>query len=205
MKIINGGEMVNVSEIINNLLEFYNFNNKTVITVGAGGGQLIGYANNAKNILAIDNNEKAIEQLKENVSKLGLGGKYEYYCSDFFDSNLKADVILFEFCLHEIKNPLKALIKAQDAACDILIVDHLPNSEWAYIADEDLKVLSSNNVLNEFVCKKSAEFKAIQKFSNYDELYNKVSVQGENSISRIKKYIGQRNIEIEMLYGMMQL
>lgn len=40
-----------VNLIIKNLLEFYDFNQKVIVSVGAGGGQFVEYTEDAKNIL----------------------------------------------------------------------------------------------------------------------------------------------------------
>jgi len=50
-----------INKILKNLYEFYDLADHTIITVGAGGGQLIGYGNKAKKVLAIDYDREALD------------------------------------------------------------------------------------------------------------------------------------------------
>ena len=59
-----------------NLARFYEFADKEVIHVGAGGGQMIDYVA-AKKVIAIDNDEFAIKLLKEQVRLKGLENKFQ--------------------------------------------------------------------------------------------------------------------------------
>lgn len=190
-----------VNEIVNNLLEFYNFNDKTVVSVGAGGGQLIAYGRTAKKVLAIDYDKGALDRLKENLLKAGLDDKFTLIHSDFYDSRLQGDVVMFEFCLHEMKDPEAALKQALTMAPSILITDHCPDSEWAYIGDEKEKVAKSWAAIELHDVKKVLRYDTVQFFNDYEELYQKVKVQGAKSIERIKGYKDKRNITIPMSYG----
>jgi len=62
-----------VGLILHNLLAFYDFTGKTVVAVGAGGGQLAGYGFQAKRVIAVDRDPAAMDQLKAVSSRLGLG------------------------------------------------------------------------------------------------------------------------------------
>ncbi|MBI9052648.1 MAG: methyltransferase domain-containing protein [Bacteroidales bacterium] len=186
--------------LINNILAFYDFNNKTIISVGAGGGQLIEYGRNSKKVIAIDNDEFALKQLNINLKKSQLEYKFQLVHSDFENYTEQADVVLFEFCLHEMQNPELAIKHAQSLASNIIIADHSINSEWAYIADETEKVSKSWKSANLFPICKSQEFIALQIFKDYDELYQKVKIQGINSIKRIEHYKSKENIVIPMIY-----
>ncbi|HEX7492623.1 MAG TPA: hypothetical protein VF346_00250, partial [Bacteroidales bacterium] len=61
-----------IKKIINNLLEFYDFSSRTIITVGAGGGQLIEYGRISKKVLAIDFDKESLQKLKDNLIRSGL-------------------------------------------------------------------------------------------------------------------------------------
>jgi len=189
-----------ISEIINNLLSFYDFSNKTIVSVGAGGGQFISYAKVAHHVIAIDNDKAALDRLNENISNSGLTEKFTLIHSNFSDVNVEGDVVLFEFCLHEMENPQLMLQHAKAVANNVIIADHGVNSQWAFIADETAKAENSwAQVLNNHI-QKIVTHKAEQYFSSYNQLYEKVKVQGMNSIDRIGKFKECSNIVIPMEY-----
>ena len=101
-----------IKRLINNLLEFYDFENKAILSVGAGGGQLIEYGRHAKHVTAIDNDKAALDKLKQNLIASGLDDKFTLVHSDFYAADFKADLLLFEFCLHEMEDPEAAIRRA---------------------------------------------------------------------------------------------
>ncbi|MFA8449370.1 MAG: class I SAM-dependent methyltransferase [Bacteroidales bacterium] len=189
-----------INKIIQNLLDFYDFKDKKILSIGAGGGQFIAYGKSAKHVIAIDNDLKALDRLKDSVHRLGLNDKFTLVHSDFKDVNYKVDVVLFEFCLHEMENHSLLLNLAFNMGQDIIIADHSVDSEWAFIADEIDKAEKSWNAVHGFKVKKEQCFKSEQFFEDYEELFNKVKAQGENSIKRIEKYNKQKSIIIPMGY-----
>lgn len=189
-----------INQIIDNLLNFYDFKNQTVISVGAGGGQFIDYGYTSKHVFAIDNDKGALGRLEDNLKEYKLQDKFTLVHSDFHDSETKGDLVMFEFCLHEIKNPVSALSHALTMASNILIIDHWLDSEWAYIVDEEIKVSDSWNAVLNFKIKKIRKYKTFQYFNDYDELFQKVKIQGHNSIKRIKKYEAMNGFSIPMSY-----
>ena len=190
-----------INRIIANLLEFYDFNNKSIVTVGAGGGQLIEYGRVSKHVFAIDYDREALDKLKVNLVNSGLDDKFELVHSDFNRSGVKGDVVMFEFCLHEMEDPLSALKHALTMVPDVLILDHWPDSQWAFFGDEDQKIVKSWAALDEFPVKKIQKYDTVQFFHDYEELYQKVKPQGEVSINRIKGFQGSTNFTIPMSYG----
>jgi predicted RNA methylase len=190
-----------VKTIVANLLSFYDFENQTIISVGAGGGQFIEYARTAYKVYAVDNDIEALNNLSVSLEKANLSDKYTLIHADFEQTNLKGDVVLFEFCLHEMKNAEAAIKRALTMAPVVLISDHLPNSEWAFIVDEDLKVANSWNAIANFNLRKCEMCDTTQSFSDYEELYQKVKGQGEEAVKRISKFVNQACIEIPMSYG----
>ena len=188
-------------KLIGNLLDFYDFKNKTIVSVGSGGGQLIEYGHAAKKIFAIDNNEEALRKLKESLAKSSLDDKFTLVYSDFYLADQKGDVVMFEFCLHEMPDQVKAVDHAGEMADDILVLDHWPESEWAYYVAEDKIVDKSWQALRSFHFRKVQKYEAAQLFKDYEELYQKVKVMGEVSINRINPFIGQKNFSIPMAYG----
>jgi hypothetical protein len=189
-------------KLIANLLAFYDFAGKTVIAVGAGGGQMIEYARAAGHVLALDSDPAALDKLREKLRAAGLEDRVTPVLGDFTESNLKADAVLFEFCLHEMPDPAKAVTHARGMARDIVIFDHWPGSEWSYLAAEDEKVAAGWAALVRFPVKKKQRHAAVHAFQDYDELHEKLKGQGETAMARIAKYKGQTGIRITMAYGL---
>jgi hypothetical protein len=192
----------NYAKLVDNLLAFYNFADKAVIAVGAGGGQLIGYGRVAARVLALDSDAAALEKLRESLKTAELEDRFTLILDDFYKADLKADAVLFEFCLHEMPDPAAAVERARGMARDVIIFDHWPGSEWSYVAAEDQKVAASWAALVRFPVKKKQRHEAAQSFKDYDELYEKVKGQGETALSRIERYKGQTGIRIPMTYGL---
>jgi hypothetical protein len=190
------------AKLVENLLSFYNFTDKTVIAVGAGGGQLIGYGRAAGHVLALDNDAAALEKLRERLKTAGLEDRFTLVLDDFYKSSLKADAVLFEFCLHEMPDPAAAVEHARGMARDVIVFDHWPGSEWSFAAAEDQKVAAAWASLVRFPVKKKQMYEAVQAFQDYDELYEKVKGQGETAISRIAPYKGRTGIRLPMAYGL---
>jgi 16S rRNA G966 N2-methylase RsmD len=190
-----------INAIIKNLLGFYNFDDKIVISVGAGGGQLIEYGRAAKKVIALDNNATAIQKLRENLINRNLEQTFEVMEANFYKIHLKGDVVFFEFCLHEMPEPAKAIKHALTMASQVLIMDHDPQSKWAYYAAEDHKVSASWKALEAFDIKKRQLFTANQVFQDHNELYEKLKSQSEESIKRISEFSSMKNIIIPMPYG----
>ncbi|MBP7461682.1 MAG: hypothetical protein KBA26_10375 [Candidatus Delongbacteria bacterium] len=192
---------VNIDEMINNLLEFYSFDNKTIISVGAGGGQFIEYGRRSKRVIAIDNSLPALTALEKALQSKCLTDKFTLIHSDFYQTDVKGDVVLFEFCLHEMEDSIRAIDHALTMAPCVVVSDHWPESEWAYIADEREKVIHSWGGLERFTFQKIQRYDTHHYFLDYQELLMKVKVQGETSIRRIESYRGRINITIPMSYG----
>jgi len=191
----------NVNAIIANLLSFYDFKDKTIISVGAGGGQFIEYARSVRKVYAVDNDSEALSRLSDSLAKAGLADKFTLLHSEFEQVSLQGDVVLFEFCLHEMADAEVAIKRALTMAPTVLISDHLPGSEWAYIVGEEQKVANSRKAVEHFTIKRHVEFDSCQRFADYNELYQKVKGQGDEVIRRISKYKNQTRFEIPMSYG----
>lgn len=196
---------VDINEVIDNLYKFYKFDNKVIISVGSGGGQFIEYGRNSKHVIAIDNDQEALTSLEKALQKKQLINKFTLIHSDFYEVKIKGDVVFFEFCLHEMSDTELAINHALTMAPCILISDHWPESEWAYIVDEKEKVIHSWLRLKKFAFTKVQRFDTYQFFKNYQELFSKVKVQGEKSIDRIKQYKSRTNFKIPMSYGFVQI
>jgi predicted RNA methylase len=189
-------------KMVADLLAFYDFEDRLVLTVGAGGGQLIEYGRAARKVLALDSDAAALDKLRENLRIAGLEDKFEPVLGDFFEAGLKADVVLFEFSLHEMADPRAALERARRLAPAVVVFDHGPGSLWSYMAGEEDKVVAAWAAVCRFPVEKTRMYDGVQVFPGYEELFQKVKGQGEISLARIEKYRGQAGIRIPFTYGL---
>jgi hypothetical protein len=189
-------------KMVADLLAFYRFDGLTVLTVGAGGGQLIEYGRSVRKVLALDRDAPALDRLRENLKAAGLGDKFEPVLGDFFTTDLAADVVLFEFSLHEMADPGAALERARRLAPAVIVFDHGPGSLWSYIAAEEDKVVAAWAAVCRFPVRKSRIHDGTQIFAVFEDLFDKVKGQGETSLARIERYRGQADIRVPMSYGL---
>jgi hypothetical protein len=190
----------NIDTIINNLKSFYDFSGKKVIHVVAGGGQLIGYADLAGSVFCVDNEREAVEQLKRVLAETSFKHKFTISHGDFLSVTNKADVVFFELCLHEMDRPREALEHASLLAPEILVLDHTPESGWAWHICEEEKARRSWKAVSFLAGVTRKTFWAQQHFNNHQELLERVKVMGEAAVMRASRYKGKTNIEIEMIY-----
>jgi hypothetical protein len=189
-------------KMVADLLAFYDLKDKTILSVGAGGGQLIEYGRAARKVLALDSDAQALEKLRENLRASGLEDKFMPVQGDFFQAEMRADVVLFEFCLHEMADPGAAVERALGLAPAVVVFDHWPGSPWSFIAAEEEKVAASWAALGRFPVKKTRTFEIVQVFDGYEQLHLKVKGQGETALARIAAFKGQADIRIPMTYGL---
>lgn len=188
--------------IIRNLLSFYDFNGKKMIAIGAGGGQFVSYGRAPRRIVAIDQDAAALSELREAVAKNNMNDKFEFVHGDFLSMDLpvRGDVVLFDFCLHEMADAALALTRAGRMAGDVVVLDHGRTSEWAYYVVEEEKVKRSWRTLERFGVAWHQEYSAEHKFKDHAELLAKVKVQGPTAIERIEKFKTQTDITIPLTY-----
>jgi tRNA A58 N-methylase Trm61 len=190
--------------IIKNLVAFYDFGGKDVLHVGAGGGQLIGYAHLPRKITAVDSDRAAVECLRKKISECDLDDKFTTIEGDFHAHRVQADVVFFEFCLHEMADPVRAIGHAATLAPHTLIIDHLPESEWSWCACETEKISASWTAIEETPLRRKRFFDAKQRFVDFGELSNRLAALGEETAKRIRRYESCGScggIEISMPYG----
>jgi predicted RNA methylase len=188
--------------ILQRLLAFYDFSGKNVLAVGAGGGQFAEYARSMRKVLAVDRDLAAMRQLQEAAARLNLQDRFEYWTGDFADCGRRADVVLFEFCLHEMDDPSAAVHKAATLAPEVVVIDHAPGSPWVFFTGEDNKVALSWLALSRMQVMRQCSYAGEQRFAHYDELHAKVKSQGDESIRRIERFREQTNIIIPMTYAL---
>jgi hypothetical protein len=186
--------------ILHDLESCYDFGGKSVIHVGAGGGQLIGYARNARSVLGADTDAAAVERLLARVRESGLAGRFRVTRSDILSVAERADVVFFEFCLHEIVDPLTALDHARRLAPDVLVADHAPGSQWAWHLFESEKVLRGWAAVERFPLALDRTFTAVQRFPDHAGLLARVQVLGEDVIRRTGEYRDRLDFTIAMPY-----
>jgi tRNA G37 N-methylase Trm5 len=188
------------AQLTRNVLRFYDFRNKVVLFVGAGGKQLLGPFAGTKKLIAIDQDIEALRELAANVAANGMQDSVEVVGSKFEDVALSGDTVYFEFCLHEMADPQRALTHAKNLARDIVVYDHSPDSEWIFYGAEEDKVRCSTQAMERFGLRGHERFQAEQRFKDYAQLLAKLSAQGPIAIQRIERFAGATNIVIPMRY-----
>ena len=188
--------------MMHNLMSFYDFKDKTLVSIGAGGEQSIRYGHPPRRIVAIDQDANALDRLRVAVAESNMSDKFKFVHGDFLTMDLPArgDVALFDFCLHEMADVALALTRAGRLAPDVVVFDHGRASEWAYYVVEEAKVGLSWETLERFKVAQHREFATEQEFRDYTELLAKVKPQGEIAIQRIEKFKGRTGITIPMTY-----
>jgi len=189
-------------QMAQNIRQFYSFPGKKVLAVGAGGGPLTNLVLESRKLIVIDKDPAAIRQWEAKVIAEGLQNRVDVIHADFCETSPRGDVVYFEFCLHEMNDPGQALRHAFTLAPEVLIFDHLPDSEWAFHAAEEDKVRRSTDALAEFACARHQTFRTEQRFPEYQQLVEKVSCQGEVALQRAERYRGTTEIAIPMTYGL---
>jgi ubiquinone/menaquinone biosynthesis C-methylase UbiE len=189
-----------IGAILRNIESCYDFTGRSVIHVGAGGGQFVGYAGRARKVLGVDSEAEAVERLKAAIREKGLEGRFAAVHGDFLSVTTRADVVFFEFCLHEIVDPRAALRHARTLAPEILIADHAPGSAWSWYLCEAEKVQRGWTAVEESPLALDRRFEAVQRFHDHAELLAKVRVLGECVIRRNEEFRERRDFTIDMPY-----
>jgi hypothetical protein len=191
--------------IVRNLGAFYPFDGRTVVAVGAGGGRLIGYARGARHLVAVDPDRAAMHRLASAAKPLGLGERLTLLDEDWLDARATGDVVLFEFCLHAMRDPGLALDRAREAAPDVVVLDHAPGSPWEWLAAEDGAVDAAWAAAEARGIARSVEVLALQRFEDFDKLEARLKGQGAECHRRLVPWRGRGPIEIEMPYRIAQV
>ncbi len=190
-----------IDKIIADMTSFYDFKDKTVVHVGAGGGQLIGYAPVCRQVVAVDNDPAAVARLESKIDELALRGRVSIVPSDFYDVEFTGDVALLEFCLHEMRDPCVALDQARAIAPEVVVIEHLPDSRWIWLADEDEDATRAWEAVEAAGRKKRDSYETNVTIDDYAQLEAKFAEQGEESLRRIAELRGKGGIVIPMRYG----
>jgi SAM-dependent methyltransferase len=189
-----------IAAIVRNLTAFYAFDGKSVLHVGAGGGQFVAFAARARRVVGVDRDPEALDLLRAAVEGAGLQDRYHTRCADVLTVVEPSDVVLFEFCLHEMEDRAAALAHARGLAPETLIVDHAPDSPWAWYCGEEAKVARSWEVTEAARPIRTARFLGTQTFHDFADLEVKLGMLGEPTPTRITPFRGLTDFSIEMPY-----
>lgn len=187
--------------IVANLVAFHDLAGQRVVEVGAGGGQFVPYLAGAARVLAVDPDPAALARLREVVAKAGLADRYAFAAGAFEDVSEPADVVFFEFCLHEIEDPAAALRHAHALAPRIVVIDHLPGSAWAWHTLETEKAQRAWTALEAHGIARRITHRGVQVFADRAALEDKVRVQGEDALRRAATLPEAGPLTIAMDYG----
>jgi hypothetical protein len=191
---------VDYGKLTENLSRFYDFTEKVVLFVGAGGRQLLDASIRVKKLIAIDQDVESLHKLKTNVAAKGLQNRVDIIGSSFEHVTQSGDAVYFEFCLHEMVDPQQALIHARTLAPDIVVFDHSPGSDWVFHGAEEEKVCRSGEAMKRFGLRRRSTFRTEQRFQDHAELLAKVAGQGAVAIQRAQRFAGVAKLVIPMSY-----
>jgi len=189
-----------IAQIVARLTGFYDWNDRTVVDVGAGGGQLVEYARGARRVVAVDVDAAAVERLAVRVRALGLDERFALLTEDFLAVRPTGDVVLFEFCLHQMPDPGRALGHALELAPEVVVIDHAEESRWSWLAGEDEMVRAAWAAVAKRRVRRRETVEGWQRFRDFDELAARLAAQGPTSRARIEALRGPSDIEIPMPY-----
>lgn len=189
-----------ITAVLRDIESCYDFTGRSVIHVGAGGGQLIGYAARTRSVLGVDLDAAALERLEAAVRTQGLEGRYRAVQGDVLSVTTRADVVFFEFCLHEIVDPVTALRHARSLAPQVLVADHAPGSPWARLMLEAEKVLRGWTAVERFERPLDRTFPGLQRFGDHAELEAKLRPLGDRVLQDAREFAGRRDFTIGMPY-----
>jgi SAM-dependent methyltransferase len=179
---------------------FFDVVDRTVVWVGAGGGQLVEYARRARRVIAIDRDARALERAADRARATGLIDRCTLLHADFLDVDPRGDVVLLDFCLHEMADPDRAIDHAERLAPDVVVVDHAPESPWAWYAAEDALMTRAWSAVERHATRRRRDLQAHQVFADFAELSAKLAAQGPTSRERIAELRGRAPVTVPMPY-----
>lgn len=194
--------VVDRRELAANLVGFYDFAGKSSLCVGAGGGLLLPPSSDVARLVAIDKDRKALQRFRTESRGKWTGIPIKFVPRKFETVGLRGDVVYFEFCMHQMDDPLEALEHARSLAPDIVVIDHLPGSEWVYYWAGEAMVNRSTKALESFGIRRQGKFTAEQRFEDWDAFAARLSDEGEESRHRVLELKGQMNVRMRMDYGL---
>ena len=176
------------------LHRFYDFTEKEVLYVGAGGGQLLDPGSLTRPWVAVDQDEVALGALRTRFPSATL------LAMPFEQVTRTGDVVYLEFCLHEMRDPEAALRHARTLAPEVVVFDHAPGSPWCFLGVEEDKVERSSAAIRRFDVRRREGARLDRPFRDATELNAKFAAQGPTAIARLEKYQGATDLVIPMDY-----
>lgn len=194
--------VVDRSELAANLRTFYDFEGKSTICVGAGGGLLLEPASGVASVVAIDRDAEALGRFRTEARTKWAGIPIRFVPRDFESVNLQGDVVYFEFCMHMMKDPRGALEHARSLASDIVIMEHLPGSKWVYYWAGEDEVLRCTRTFESFGVRRQKRFTAEQRFNDWNAFAERLSGLGKESRRRVLELKEAKEVHMPMDYGL---
>ncbi len=186
--------------VCENLRACYDLRDRTLLVVGAGGGQFVDVYRDARHVVAVDSDASAMARLETALRERPFGDRFELLVRDFEACDRSVDTVVFEFCLHEIPDPARALAHARTLAPDVLVFDHAPGSPWSWQACEEAKVVASWEAVERVGMRSRRDFSGEQVFRGRAELEARLAEQGPLAIERAAKFPVDAVIRIPMDY-----
>jgi len=189
-----------VAVIDRHLRDFYDFTDKRIISIGAGGGGLLEYARHARFVVAVDHGEAALDRLITRVRQDGLASRFFMFRGDIRSVHFTGDVVLFEFSLHEMPACHRSLQHASCLARHIVVMDHAPGSPWSWLAGEENGVDQCWAAVRSAGVVRQEDVEASQSFDDFAEVKRRFARRGPTSQERIAELAGATSIVIPMPY-----
>lgn len=190
--------VVDKSELAANLAKFYDFQGKSAICIGAGGGLLLEPSTGVASVVAIDKDAEALDKFRNESKSRWVGIPIQFVPRRFEEVDFRGDVVYFEFCMYMMEDPQKTLEHARSLAPDIVAIDHLPGSRWVYYWAGEKEVLRSTKALESFGIKRKKRFTAEQRFKDWRALADRLTGLGEESRRRVLELKEAKDVHMPM-------
>jgi hypothetical protein len=83
----------------------------------------------------------------------------------------------------------------------MIVIDHRPESRWAWYADEDRDMARAWEAVAARGSRRMQAYEAVQRFDRYQDLRDRFAALGDESHQRIAALEGRALIEIPMPYA----
>jgi ketosteroid isomerase-like protein len=163
---------------------------------------LAAYLAGARSIVAVDIDGQALERFAATLNALGAKAIHQCIQGPLEAWDGRADLAVFEFCLHEMPDLGVALDHARCRAAEVIVADHHPGSVWARCTGEGEKVERAWRAAEARRPSAVEVVDAVQEFQDYDALEARVASQGEPALAYIQRYRGCTDLRIPMRWAM---
>ncbi len=156
-------------------------------------------------MVAIDRDGKSLDGFRRESRTKWKGIPVRFVPHRFETVKLRGDVVYFEFCLHQMRSPSKALEHAHTLAPDIVIMDHMARSKWVYCWAGEDAVTKSTNAVESFGVRRRKEFVTEQRFEDWNALATRLSGEGKESKRRVLELKRTGEVRMRMDYALFLL